>query len=54
MATTVQGERDADAVGADRPVVGVAGGRGEVCEERYVDGELGEEGGGDGGEACVF
>jgi hypothetical protein len=41
-------------VGADGPVVGVAGGRGEVCEEGDVDGEVREEGGWDGGEACVF
>jgi hypothetical protein len=54
MTPAVQGEGNSDAVGADRPVVGIAGRRGEVCEERYVDGELGEEGGGDGGEACVF
>ena len=47
-------ERDADAVGADGPVVGVAGGGGEVCEEGDVDGEVGEKGCWDGGEAGVF
>jgi hypothetical protein len=41
-------------VGADGPVVGIAGGRGEVCEECHVDGELWEERCWDGREAGVF
>jgi hypothetical protein len=37
VAAGLQCERDADAVGADSPVVGIAGRRGEVCEKRHVD-----------------
>lgn len=48
----MQGEGDADAVGAEGPVEGVEGGR-EVCEEGGAAGEGGKFGEGDWGEACV-
>lgn len=46
-------KRDADAVLAHVPGVRVRRGL-EVCEESNADFELGQLGGGDGGEACVF
>jgi hypothetical protein len=36
VAAGVQCERDADAMGADSPVIGIAGRRGEVREQRHV------------------
>jgi hypothetical protein len=54
IAAGVQCERDADAVGADGPVIGIAGRGGEVREQRHVNGELWEERGWDGREASVL
>ena len=41
-------------MGADSPVVGIAGGSGEVCEECNMNGELWEERSWYGREASVF
>ena len=41
-------------MGADGPVVGIAGGGREVCEQCHMDGELWEQRSWDGREASVF
>ena len=54
IATGLRCEGDANAVGADGPVVGITGGRGEVCEQCHMDRELWQERSRYGREASVF